>query len=193
VGSSVVCFSKDVKVPVKVRRTLSSVGTSSSNTNPWLDLSIHYDKLRGISSLIISGLAHHITHLGGKEMSNHEINGFTQQAKVDALGLHVAAMPLTALPSHLDITTNSLVTKKDPPQKVPRDTIFPSDKPKSSLKAGKFFPICSSTPPPCQKESTGMNPDDNEDDPGIYSRAIDGVGNGTLLIIASYIKMNDKI
>ncbi len=27
-----VCFSKDVKVPVKVRRTLSSVGTSSSNT-----------------------------------------------------------------------------------------------------------------------------------------------------------------
>ncbi len=27
------CFSKDVKVPVKVRRTLSSVGTSSSNTN----------------------------------------------------------------------------------------------------------------------------------------------------------------
>ncbi len=30
-GSSVVCFSKDVKVPVKVRRTLSSVGTSNSN------------------------------------------------------------------------------------------------------------------------------------------------------------------
>ncbi len=28
-----VCFCKDVKVPVKVRRTLSSVGTSSSN-NP---------------------------------------------------------------------------------------------------------------------------------------------------------------
>jgi hypothetical protein len=27
----VVCFNKDVKVPVKVRRTLSSVGTSSSN------------------------------------------------------------------------------------------------------------------------------------------------------------------
>ncbi len=27
-----VCFSKDVKVPVKIRRTLSSVGTSSSNT-----------------------------------------------------------------------------------------------------------------------------------------------------------------
>ncbi len=31
-GSSVVCFSKDIKVPVEVRRILSSVGTSSSNT-----------------------------------------------------------------------------------------------------------------------------------------------------------------
>ncbi len=28
-----VCFSKDVKISVKVRRTLSSVGTSSSNTH----------------------------------------------------------------------------------------------------------------------------------------------------------------
>jgi hypothetical protein len=93
------------------------------------DLSIHYDELRGISSPIISGLAHLIMHLGGKEMSNHEIDGFTQQAKVDALGLHAAAMPLIALPPHPDITTNSLATKKDPPQKVPQDTIFLSDKP----------------------------------------------------------------
>jgi hypothetical protein len=33
-----VCFSKDVKVPIKVRRTLSSVGTFSSNTpyTPWV-------------------------------------------------------------------------------------------------------------------------------------------------------------
>jgi hypothetical protein len=157
------------------------------------DLSIRYNKLRSISSPIISDLAHLITHLGGKEMSNHEIDGFTQQAKVDALGLHTAAMPLTALPPHLDITTNSLATKKDPPQKVPRDTIFPSDKPKSSLKAGKIFPIHSSTPPPRQKESTKRNPDNNEDDPGIYSRAIDGVGDITHLIIASFIKTNDNI
>jgi hypothetical protein len=34
-GVLVVCFSKDVKVPVKVRRTLSSVGTSSSNMDPY--------------------------------------------------------------------------------------------------------------------------------------------------------------
>jgi hypothetical protein len=93
-----------------------------------MDLTIRYDELRGISSPIISGLAHLITHLGGKEMSNHEIDGFVQQAKVDALGLHAAAMPLTALPA--------------------QDAMLPPDKPKSSLKAGKFFPARSSTPPP---------------------------------------------
>jgi hypothetical protein len=71
--------------------------------------------------------------------------------------------------------------------------MFPPDKPKSSLKAGKFFPVRSSTPPPCHKESTKMNPDDDEDDPGIYSRTIDGVGDGTHLIITSFIKTNDKI
>jgi hypothetical protein len=65
--------------------------------------------------------------------------------------------------------------------------MFPPDKPKSSLKAGKFFPVRSSTPPPHQKESTETNPDDDEDDPGIYSRTIDGVGDGMHLIIASFI------
>jgi hypothetical protein len=165
----------------------------SPTSNPWPDLSIRYDKLRGISSPIISGLAHLITHLDGKEMSNHEIDSVTQQAEVDALGLHTTAMPLTALPPHPDITTNNLATKNGPPQKAPRDSMFPSDKPKSSLKAGKFFPVCSSTPPPCQKESTKTNPDEDEDDPGIYSRTIDGVGDGMHLIIASFIKMNDKI
>ena len=32
-GSSAVCLIKDVQVQLKVRRTLSSVGTSSSNNN----------------------------------------------------------------------------------------------------------------------------------------------------------------
>ncbi len=49
----------------------------SPTSNPRPDLSIRYDKLRGISSPIISGLAHLITHLGGKEMSNHEIDSVT--------------------------------------------------------------------------------------------------------------------
>ncbi len=80
-----------------------------------------------------------------------------------------------------------------PLKKAPRDSMFPPDKPKSSLKAGKFFPVCSSILPPCQKESTKTNLDDNKDDPGIYSCNINGVGDGTHLIIASFIKTNDKI
>jgi hypothetical protein len=71
--------------------------------------------------------------------------------------------------------------------------MFLPGKPKSSLKAGKYFPVRSSTPPPLQKESTETNLDDNEDDPSIYSRTTDGVGDGTHLIIASFIKTNDKI
>jgi hypothetical protein len=102
-------------------------------------------------------------------------------------------MPLTALPPHPDITANNLSTKNGPPQKAPRDSMFPPDKPKSSLKAGKLFPICSSTPPPRQKESTKTNPDDDEDDPSIYSRTINRVGDGTHSIIASFTKTNDKI
>ncbi len=161
---------------------------SSPTSNPRLYLSIRYGKLHGISSPIISGLAHFITHLGGKEMSNHEIDSVTRQAKVDALGLHAAAMPLTALPPHPDVTTNNLATKNGPPQNAPWDSMFLPDKPKCSLKAGKFFPVRSSTSPLRQKESTKTNPDNDEDDPGIYSRTIDGVGDGTHLIIASFIK-----
>jgi hypothetical protein len=89
----------------------------SPTSDPRPDLSICCDELRGISFPIISGLAHLITHMGGKKMSNHEINSVTQQAEVDALGLHTAAMPLTALPPHPDVTTNNLATKDGPPQK----------------------------------------------------------------------------
>ncbi len=73
--------------------------------------------------------------------------------------------------------------------------MLPPEKPKSSLKAGKFFPVSATTPPPRQAKVTDKDPDVNEDedDPRIYSRTIDGVGDRTYLIIASFIKTNDKI
>ncbi len=58
---------------------------------------------------------------------------------------------------------------------------------------GKFHPVIASTPAPRQIKSTSTEPDDEEDDPGIYSKIIDGVGDGTHLFTASFIKMNDKI
>ena len=76
-----------------------------------------------------------------------------------------------------------------------QDVMTPPNTPKSSLKAGKFLPACSTTPPPRQVEVIGIDPNGNEDDdnPGIYNHTIDGLGDGMHLIIASFIKTNDKI
>jgi hypothetical protein len=64
---------------------------------------------------------------------------------------------------------------------------------KSSLKAGEFVPVFSVVTQPCPTDSTNADLDDDEDAPGLYGEVIDGVGDGTHLIIASVIKTNDKI
>jgi hypothetical protein len=65
--------------------------------------------------------------------------------------------------------------------------------PKSSLKVGKFVPAFSVVTQPYPTDSTKAHFDDDEDNPGLYGKMIDGVGDGTHLIIASFIKTNDKI
>ncbi len=57
----------------------------------------------------------------------------------------------------------------------------------------KFHPVFASTPPPCQTESTNADPDNKEDGPSISSKTINGIGDGTHLITASFIKTNHKI
>jgi hypothetical protein len=42
-------------------------------------------------------------------------------------------------------------------------------------------------------DSTTTDLDDDEDNPGLHGKMIDGVGNGMHLIIASFIKTDDKI
>jgi hypothetical protein len=135
---------------------------------------------------IISGLATLITHLGGEEISVQERKILTHQAKDNALELNDASMPLK-MPSLPSVVT----TRNAPPPHVPQDPILPPIK--SSLKTGKFHPVIASTPPPCQTKSTSADPDDEEDDPGIYSKTINRVGDGTHLITASFMKTNDKI
>jgi hypothetical protein len=109
--------------------------------------------------------------------------------------LHAIALPLLTPPLQPEVTTNINATKTNSPQQTPQVSMLPPEKPKSSLKAGKFFPVRATTPPPCQAEVTDKDPDvdEDEDDPGIYSRTIDGVRDRTHLIIASFIKTNDKI
>jgi hypothetical protein len=50
------------------------------------------------------------------------------------------------------------------------------------------------TPPPQQAEVIiiDQDSDENDDKPGIYNHTIDGIGGGTHLIIASFIKTNDR-
>jgi hypothetical protein len=109
--------------------------------------------------------------------------------------LHAIALPLPTPPLQPEVTTNNNATKTNSPQQTPQVSMLSPEKPKSSLKAGKFFPVHATTPPPCQAEVTDKGPDvdEDEDDPGIYSCAINGVGDGMHLIIVSFIKTNDKI
>ncbi len=86
-----------------------------------------------------------------------------------------------------------VTTRNAPPPQVPQDLILPPGQAKSSLKMGKFYSVIASTPHPCQTKSTSADPDNKEDDPGIYSNTIDGVGDVTHLNTTSFIKTNDKI
>jgi hypothetical protein len=98
-------------------------------------------------------------------------------------------------------TTSSSVSTPVPNASSPPQTPVMQDEPdldiqllikqKSSLKVGKFFPIFST--PPHHTESIEAELDNDEDDPGIYSKTIDGVGDGTHLITASFVKAKDKI
>ncbi len=145
----------------------------SATIKPLPDLSTYYDKLWGASFPIISGLATLITNLGGEEISVQEHEILTHQAKDDALELRAASMPPKMPSPSPVIPTKCLATGNAPPPQAPQDPILPPGQIKTSLKTGKFHPLIASTPAPCQTNSTGADPDDKEDDPGIYSKIVE--------------------
>jgi hypothetical protein len=152
------------------------------------NLSTHCNKLWGTSFPIISGLATLITHLSGEEISAQELKILTHHAKYDALELHTTPMP-PKMPSPPPVFT----TRNAPLHQVPQYPILPPGQIKSSLKTGKIHPVIARTPPLHKIKSTSAEPDNKEDDPGIYSKTIDRDGDGTHLITTSFIKTNDKI
>jgi hypothetical protein len=56
--------------------------------------------------------------------------------------------------------------------------------PKSSLNAGKFVPAFFIVTQPSPADSTNADPDDDNNNPGLYGKMIDGVADGMHLIIA---------
>ena len=76
-------------------------------------------------------------------------------------------------------------------QEEPVHVPQPPVRQKPSLKVSKFFPVFST--PPHRTNTIEVDLEDNEDDPGIYNKTIDGVGDGMHLITASFIKTKDKI
>jgi hypothetical protein len=63
---------------------------------------------------------------------------------------------------------------------------------KSSMKAGKFVPAFSIVTQPCPTDFANTDLDDAKDGPDLYGTMIDVVSDGMHMIIASFIKTNDK-
>ena len=71
--------------------------------------------------------------------------------------------------------------------------VLPPTKPKASLKPSTLFPIFADQTPPRLADSRYKDDEDEEDEPGVYSKLDEGVGDGTHYITASFVKTNEKI
>ncbi len=150
------------------------------------DLMSSYDKLRSKHFPIMTGLASLILHLGGKAILMENLASLTNEAEVKALQLHADSL-----------MTNEGKSNNDQPkiaEKASPDVIISlPEKPKPSLRAGKFFPVFSNTTPPWQQDEAKMEGNEDSKEPGIYLKTIDGAGDGTHYITDSFVKNNDRI
>jgi hypothetical protein len=73
------------------------------------------------------------------------------------------------------------------------DPIPPPDKPKTALKVGKFFPDFSNSTPPWHNNDVDNGEHEDGYEPGIYSKILDGAGDGTHYVTDSFVKNNNKI
>jgi hypothetical protein len=99
--SDTACYTAELHVTINRHHdSVLQLLKMSATIDPQPDFSTRYDEIRGASFPIISGLATLIMHLGGEEISVHELKIFTHQAEDDALELHTASTP-PKLPSPL--------------------------------------------------------------------------------------------
>jgi hypothetical protein len=135
----------------------------------------------------MTGLASLILHLGGKEILMDNLASLTDQAEAEALQLHAVTRMTDDVKSNDDHPKGAENT-------TPEVLQSPPEKPKPSLKVGKFFPIFADTTPPRRiNDASPIEDDEDSGEPGIYSKTQDGAGDGTHYITASFVKSNDKI
>jgi hypothetical protein len=148
-----------------------------------------YEKLRSEHFLIMTGIATLIQHLGGNKISIKSLTNQTHQAEEEALQQYSNAKQTKILPENLDMSKDKEIVGLE----TPRDLIPPPDKPKTSLKVSKLFLLFSNSTPPWHNNGADNGEVEDDNKPGIYSKILDGAGDGTHYITASFVKSNDKI
>jgi hypothetical protein len=138
-------------------------------------------------------LAGLISHLGGKKISNHDLEIFTHNAKDEAIELLASAMTKRVSTKSNVPTSDEKVVDFAGNSTTSQDPVQPPVKQKLSLKPGNFDPVLILETPPRNMDSTSPDQNDNKNKCGIYSKTVNGVGDGTRLITASFIKTNNKI
>jgi hypothetical protein len=139
----------------------------------------------------MSYVATQLLEAGGDIITDNLMAVFCTQAEDQAkVWAHSVSIPTplasTFLPNALP-PAQPHVTQEEPVH-VPQ---LPAVRQKPSLKVSKLFPVFST--PSHRTNTIEVDLEDNEDDPGIYNKTIDGVGDGMHLITASFIKTKDKI
>jgi hypothetical protein len=177
----------------ELQKAISSHGESvllmlkefpSHNENSTI-LPSRYKELHGANFPIMTSLANLIMHLGGKEIPHACLAILANQAEEEALLLYSSSTtrPSTAIAE--DKSPSILSDNADP--------LLPPIKQKASLKPSKFFPVFAGQTSPHQTDIPNGNDSDEEDEPGVYSKLDEGVGDGTHYITASFVKSNNKI
>jgi hypothetical protein len=140
-------------------------------------LSSSYEKLRSEHFPIMTGITTLIQHLGGNKISIESLTNRTHQAEEEALRQYSNAKQTKIFPENLDRSKDKEIVRSE----TPRDLIPPPDKPKTSLKVGKFFPLFSNSTPPWHNNGADNNEVEDDNEPGIYSKILDGAGTAHII------------
>jgi hypothetical protein len=135
----------------------------------------------------MTGLVTLVSHLGWEEISPSDLITLTHNSEDDAQQLHANAWLTNANP--VNALQPAVSKASDRANSI--NPIPPPAKPKTALKARKFFLISTNTTPSQQQDN--MDAIEDDDEPGIYSTMLDEVWDSTHFITTCFVKSNNKI